>query len=266
MPPFVVMLDIKTLKNKLDTIYNHYNKREFVHPDPLEFLYNYKKVEDREIVALVASSLAYGRVQAILKAVESILVKLTPSPHSFILNNNIEQYKDIFNGFKYRFTDADDICALLLGIKRIILDYGSLRDCFEKTILPSDDTIIPSLSKFFRTLKKASEKELKFLLPLPENGSACKRANLFLRWMIRKDRVDPGGWNKNFSSKLVIPLDTHMYKISSRLGFTSRKNPNLKTAIEITNAFKKICPNDPVKYDFALTRPGIRNENFTLLK
>ena len=269
MPPFCIMHnkhDIKALKTKLEKLYDFYNHKKFIHPDPLEFLYDYKSLKDREIVGLIASSLAYGRVHAILKAVKKILVKIGPSPSSFILGNDLNQYKEVFNGFKYRFTDKDEICALLLGIKNIILDHGSLRNCFEQAISPKDETILGALSKFFKELNKVSGRDLKFLLPLPERGSACKRANLFLRWMIRKDRVDPGGWDQRLCSKLIIPLDTHMYKIARELGLTSRKVQNLKTAIEITNAFKIISPNDPVKYDFALTRAGIRNEEFTLLK
>ena len=101
---------------------------------------------------------------------------------------------------------------------------------------------------------------LPFLLPFPEKGSACKRLNLFLRWMVRKDRVDPGGWDGVPASKLIVPLDTHMYGITRGLGFTERKSADLRTAIEATAAFRKIAPRDPVRYDFALTRPGIRRD------
>jgi len=98
------------------------------------------------------------------------------------------------------------------------------------------------------------------LLPLPRLGSACKRLNLFLRWMIRKDDVDPGGWENIPLSKLIIPLDTHMHKIGILTGLTSRKQANMRTAFEITDGFKKLVPEDPVKYDFSLTRIGIRGD------
>ncbi|MBW2226086.1 MAG: DUF2400 family protein, partial [Deltaproteobacteria bacterium] len=96
------------------------------------------------------------------------------------------------------------------------------------------------------------------LVALPEKGSACKRMNLFLRWMVRKDRVDPGGWADVPLSKLIVPLDTHMHKISLQLGFTSKKQANMHAALEITDGFKNFVPDDPVKYDFSLTRFGIR--------
>ncbi|MCJ7774009.1 MAG: DUF2400 domain-containing protein, partial [Desulfobacterales bacterium] len=98
------------------------------------------------------------------------------------------------------------------------------------------------------------------LVAHPQKGSACKRMNLFLRWMVRQDAVDPGGWDDVSPSKLVIPLDTHMYRIGLRLGFTTRKQMDMHTAIEITKGFQKVIPDDPVKYDFSLTRFGIRND------
>ncbi|MEJ2656586.1 MAG: DUF2400 family protein, partial [Desulfobacterales bacterium] len=98
------------------------------------------------------------------------------------------------------------------------------------------------------------------LIALPQRGSACKRMNLLLRWMVRKDNVDPGGWRGVPWSKLIIPLDTHMHKIGLKLGFTKNRQANMRTALEITSGFRKIIPEDPVKYDFALTRFGIRSD------
>ncbi|MBW2545477.1 MAG: TIGR02757 family protein, partial [Deltaproteobacteria bacterium] len=97
-------------------------------------------------------------------------------------------------------------------------------------------------------------------VPLPAKGSACKRLNLFLRWMVRRDDVDPGGWDDIPPSKLVIPLDTHMHRICLAFGFTKRKQADMKTALEITDSFRAIVPDDPVRYDFALTRLGIRKD------
>ena len=98
------------------------------------------------------------------------------------------------------------------------------------------------------------------LLPCPEKGSACKRFHLFLRWMVRNDAVDPGGWDGISASKLIVPLDVHMHRICMRLGLTSRAQADLKTALEVTGRFRAIVPEDPVRYDFALTRIGIRND------
>ncbi|MBF0118481.1 MAG: TIGR02757 family protein [Desulfobacterales bacterium] len=242
----------------LEELYTTYNKREYVHPDPLEFLYNYPKLEDREVVGLIASSLAYGRVYQILKSVSFVLNKMGDSPFDFIKNTDDEYLNHIFCDFKYRFTKGEHIVSLLISIKEIILDYSSLYDCFVYGINKNDDTIINAL-KFFSE-KLLERNAPKHLIPTPAKGSACKRLNLFLRWMVRFDAVDPGGWDNRLTPKLIVPLDVHMHKISIKLGLTSRKQADMRTAKEITEAFRHFSPSDPVKYDFALTRLGIRKD------
>jgi uncharacterized protein (TIGR02757 family) len=250
----------KCSKQFLDNIYKQYNRRELVTPDPLQFLYDYENINDREIAGLIASTLAYGRVKQILKSISIILEKLGPSPSLFLKKHSPGDIKRAFRFFKHRFTTGDDISLLFAGIKSIINKYGSLYVCFKSGINIGDHTVIPALKIFvdhFRNNKCLNEG---YLLPSPERGSACKRLNLYLRWMIRKDEVDPGGWDKIPSSMLVIPLDTHMYKIGYELGFTSRKQADLKAALEITEGFRNFSPEDPVRYDFALTRFGIRDD------
>ncbi len=248
------------LKIKLDELHSFYNKRKFVHPDPLEFLYNYKKRDDREIVGLIASSLAYGRVAQILKSVKTILDKMAPSPAEFLMNSSENNLIKTFKGFKHRFTTDEHISSMLLGAKKMIDEEGSLYGAFLAGYSTSDKNILPSLSNFIERLNSVSDQAKNSLISLPCRGSACKRHNLFLRWMVRKDDVDPGGWEKVDPAKLIIPLDTHMYRLGSGMHMTSRKQADMRTAVEITEAFKQISPEDPVKYDFALTRLGIRKE------
>ena len=249
------MIEFRLNKN-LEKIYKTYNRRKYVNPDPLEFLYNYKNDQDIEIVGLIAASLAYGRVAQILKSVNIILDKLSPSPKEFLTKE--KKLKLLFKDFKHRFSTGNDIADMLEGIKKIINKYGSLQNCFINGYSQNDESVIPALSAFVEEIK--GQKNDAYLLPSPEKGSACKRLNLYLRWMVRKDKVDPGTWGEIQKSKLIIPLDTHMFNIAGIFGFTNRKQANLKSAIEITNAFKNFCPKDPVKYDFALTRFGIRND------
>jgi uncharacterized protein (TIGR02757 family) len=120
-----------------------------------------------------------------------------------------------------------------------------------------DPTVVPALSAF---VGNVFPEGCDFLIPTPDRGSACKRLNLFLRWMVRRDDVDPGGWDGVPPSKLVVPLDIHMHRIALTLGLTERKQADLRTAIEITEAFRKLSPSDPVRYDFVLTRFGIRKD------
>jgi uncharacterized protein (TIGR02757 family) len=249
-------------KKKLDELYEKYNSRRFVHPDPLEFLYRYDDPCDREIVGMVASSLAYGRVAQILKSVSYVLDQMSSHPSIFLKKCTFKSLNNIFSSFKHRFTTGEELSLLLFNIKGIIEQYGSLNECFAKGFSNrnGDDTILQALLEFIRKLGVGAYGCRNSLIPSPNGRCAYKRLNLFLRWMVRRDNVDPGDWNNIPTSKLIIPLDTHMYKISLFFKLTERKQADIKTALEITNAFRKIVFDDPVKYDFALTRLGIHKE------
>lgn len=243
----------------LCTLYDTYNRREYVHPDPLEFLYDYPDLRDREVVGLVAACLAYGNVHQILKTVSQVLHRIG-KPSSFVMRSSPDSMRSELKSFRYRFTTGEELALLLIGIKGVIEKYGSLNDCFHEGLIDDHETVLPALHHFVKELTSCGQGRPPTLLPLPERGSACKRLNLFLRWMVRRDRVDPGGWEDIPLSKLVIPLDVHIMRICSKLGFTQRKQADVMTALEITNAFRAVEPADPVKYDFALSRLGIRDD------
>ena len=247
-------------KQHLDRIYTYYNSRKWVHPDPLEFLYEYSDFKDREVVGLIASSLAYGRVAQILKSVSGVLGKMGPSPYGFLQSTTPSSLRHVFLDFRHRFTTGEELAQMLIGAKSAIERYGSLYKCFLTGFNDYDETVINGLSFLVRELRADLNGRSNSLLALPEKGSACKRWNLFLRWMVREDHVDPGGWDKVDTAKLIIPLDTHMHRICLLLKLTDRKNVGMRTAMEITRAFRKIEPEDPVRYDFALTRLGIRTD------
>lgn len=244
-------------RTTLEQIYDRYHRRCYVHPDPLEFLYLYKDLGDREIVALIASSLAYGNVKQILRSVSLVLEKVGPCPSAFLLNAPLNRIAGTFSDFKHRFTTGQDIARLLCGVRRVIEKHGSLQKCFMSRLQRNDCNVIPALSAFVENIFPEGGA---FLIPTPGRGSACKRLNLFLRWMVRRDDVDPGGWDGVPPSKLLVPLDTHMHRIAMTLGLTKRKQADLRTALEITEAFRKFSPSDPVRYDFVLTRFGIRKD------
>ena len=252
----------KVKLEQLETLYRTYNKREYVHPDPLEFLYNYENPADREVVGLIASSLAYGSVWQILKAVQTVLDRM-PVPAEFVAGTSKSRLIKIFSDFKYRFNTGEDISALLYGIGRVIKKHGSLEKCFKSGITNGDDSVISGLGTLVDEIVLGSgggDKCFYQLLPHPSRKSACKRLNLYLRWMVRRDDVDPGGWYTVGSEKLLVPIDVHMFRICRALGLTARGNADLRTSMEITGNFRKINPADPVKYDFAITRLGIRDE------
>lgn len=247
-------------KKKLEAIYRTYNHRHFVHPDPLEFLYLYTSPRDQEIVGLMASSLAYGHVKQILKSVSQVIKIMGISPFTFLQKNSVNTMDSMLHGFKHRWHTGSDVAILLCGIKKIIDEFGSLEACFKKGLKEQDKTIIPALSHFVDKLKKGGGEKITAMLPSPGKGSATKRLHMYLRWMIRKDDVDPGCWSGISPSKLIMPVDTHIHRICLQLRMTRKKQANMKTALEITEKFRHISPEDPVKYDFVLTRFGIRND------
>jgi uncharacterized protein (TIGR02757 family) len=243
------------LARGLEAIYDRYNRREFVHPDPLEFLYAYDRLEDREIAGLVASGLAYGRVSRILHSVESVLGLLGPEPSAFLAGIPPRRLGELFSGFRHRFTDGVELSSLLSSVSSVQREHGSLRNLV--TDISGSLGFQVAMDRLVSILLDGTGRDRNSLLPRPCLGSACKRLNLFARWMVRHDDVDPGGWGGIRSSELIVPLDVHMYRAGTALGFTRRKAADCRTAMEITDGFRGVCPDDPVKYDFAVTRYGI---------
>lgn len=244
-------------RDALDALHARLNRREFVHPDPLEVLYDYPDLADREIAGFVAACLSYGRVRSIVKSVRTVLGRM-PSPARFLAGASPKALREALADFKHRFATGRDLAALLLGVKRLVKRHGSLQAAFVAGLSADHDDVVPALIRFATEVREAAGGLDAHLLPCPTRGSACKRLNLFLRWMVRRDAVDPGGWDAVSPAKLLVPLDIHMHRICRALGLTRRDSADLRTAIEVTNAFKAFAPDDPVRYDFALTRLGIR--------
>lgn len=243
----------------LEALYEHYNRREFVSPDPVQFLHEYADPKDREVVALVAAALSYGRVAQILRSVESALRRMG-SPREFVACASPQAIRGAFRGFRHRFADGRDMAELLTGARQAVRRHGSLGACFAANDRGGETTIVAGLTAFVDVLSAPGRGRPNHLLPSPRDGSACKRWNLLLRWLVRRDAVDPGGWAGISPSRLIVPLDTHMHRIGRELGLTRRRAADLRTAIEITEAFRAVAPDDPVRYDFALTRLGIRTD------
>jgi len=248
---------IKITAKQLEKLYKRYNRREFVNPDPLQFLYTYSDVRDREIVGIIASGLAYGRVTQILKSVDLVLNRME-QPTEFIKKKSLQEMMRTFKDFKHRFTTGEELAMMLFGIKKMIDAFGSLEKGFLASYREEDKTTYEAGREFSRKLLSLGGVRRNSLLPQPDGKGAFKRLNLFLRWMVRCDEVDPGGWDRVSRSKLIIPLDTHMYRFGVGAGFTHRKSADMQAALEITAAFRSVSPEDATKYDLALTRLGIR--------
>lgn len=248
---------MQALKPALDALYETWNRPEFIAPDPLQTMRHFASPDDREIAGLVASSLAFGNVKQILASIVKVLDAM-PRPAKWLDEATPRHIESTFKSFRHRYSTGAELSAMLLGAKKVRERHGTLGNALAGCLADTDDDILPGLQRFTGLL--SANAGANYLLPNPERGSACKRLHLYLRWMIRCDAVDPGGWPQISPSKLLVPVDTHMHRIARGLGLTTRNAADLHTAREITAAFRIIAPEDPVRYDFALTRLGIRKD------
>lgn len=262
-------MDMKKLKAQLERLYKTFDLA-FLDSDPLEFVHRYHTPEDREIVGLIASSLAYGKVAGIKRSVARVLGVMGPSPYRFTKRFDPQKGKEAFRGFVHRFNNGDDMACLVWFARQMIEEEGSIGGFFEKGYSKKDGNIKKALSTFSEGVLSLDSSEVygrkslaqkagvRFFFPNPVDGSPCKRLNLYLRWMVRRaDRLDFGIWKGVDPASLIIPLDTHIARISRNIGLTSRTSPDWRMAEEVTEALKKLDPKDPVKYDFAICRLGI---------
>jgi uncharacterized protein (TIGR02757 family) len=234
----------------------------------LEFLHRFRNKHDIEIAGIISSVFAYGNVSQIMNSLNRIFNIIGNSPHQFVLNFNYKSDAIIFSNIKHRFYTSIDIARLFHGLNRIYTTYGSLNYLFVLYHFDNEEKIKESISKFNSNLlqlcsgDEAPSCGLKFMFPDPMKGSACKRMHLFLRWMVREDELDFGFWKEIRPNQLLIPVDTHIARICKTLKLTSLKNVSWKMAEQITDNLKKLDPNDPVKYDFAICHIGIRKLDF----
>ncbi len=255
-----------TLKQKLEYHYKAFDKSK-LEPDPLQFPHLFEDKKDIEVMAFIASVFAYGNVKQIISTLNTFLLIAKNQPYKFI--SNISATKNLPTNFVHRFYSNRDILHLFQLLNLAYDENGSLKNLFLSGYNSKDENVKNAITKFNYYFLKKAHKEFKklsrgivFIFPLPEKGSACKRMNLFLRWMVRKDELDFGLWREIPTSKLIIPVDTHIARICTQLKLTKRKNVSWKMAEEITENLKKFDPNDPVKYDFAICHIGMRKLNF----
>ena len=243
----------------LEETYTEWNRQEWISPDPLELVVLYDGIEDRETAAIIASCLAYGRAGQIVKSVSCILKSLGPFPSTFLKEAHREHLLSLCSSFRHRFTSGEEMGGMLGALGDILREHGSIEKYLGTCMMETPD-LVNALSLLAEGVRRRAGMKGTFLLPSPADGSACKRLFLFLKWMVRCDDVDPGGWTLLSPADLIVPLDVHMFRLCSVLGLTGRKQPDLKAALEVTEAFRTIVPSDPLKFDFVLTRFGIRRE------
>lgn len=241
-------------------MYSRYS-RKYSSNDPVWILHNLKNKKDIEVLAFIISCFSYGRVELIIDFISKLVESINKEIYEFIINYNPSKDRKYIRGFYYRFNSESDLSELFRCLSCILKKYHSLENLFMEKYSNSEKNILTPLNHFTKTLNSFSKKRqgssFRYLVPVPENNSTCKRLNLFLRWLVRKDNIDFGLWKNVSKSKLIIPVDTHVYSVSRELGLLKRKSCDLKFALALTDKLKTFDSNDPVKYDFALCHLGI---------
>lgn len=245
------------LKTFLDEKVDLYNTQKFIEDDPICIPHRFFKKEDIEISAFFSSILAWGQRKTIINNANRLMLFMDDSPYDFIMNH---QRKDLvrMKGFVHRTFNELDLFYFISSLQNIYKKYGGLEQVFSP--LNQELTTAMAISRFKKIFFELDhEKRTEKHIADPEKGSSAKRLNMFLRWMVRKDKkgVDIGIWNSIPMSKLSIPLDVHTGNVSRSLGLLNRKQSDAKAVVELDDALRKMDPKDPVKYDFALFGLGV---------
>jgi uncharacterized protein (TIGR02757 family) len=256
------------LKRTLDTLYTTFNVPDSA-TDPIQIVRRFDRPDDREIVGFVAASLAFGRVSSVLQSIERSLAIMGPRPAEYVRRFDPTRQARAFDGFVHRWTRGVDLLALVWIMKQILDRSGSLEAFFAEGHDAASADVGDALDSFSRRaraldLRRAYGRVPKragvcYFFPQPSSGSACKRMNLFLRWMVRRDALDLGVWTRVQPSALIVPLDTHVIRVGRCLRLTRYTSPGWRMAADITASLRTIDPDDPVKYDFSLCHLGMMN-------
>jgi uncharacterized protein (TIGR02757 family) len=262
--------DVSHLKRELDAFLESFPRERRVSRDPVQFVHRYDDPRDREVVGLIVSAFAYGNVKSILATAEHALSFLGKSPAQALASFDPRQDARRLRAFYHRFNTSRDLAVFFWMIRRLLEEHGSLESAFINGLSADDADTGPALGRLSAAMLNTGYEQfyprgelqrriaVRFLLPSPADGSACKRMNLYLRWMVRaSDSVDSGIWNRVSPAQLVIPLDTHIARISQYIGLTDMKSPGWAMALDITRSLRELDRTDPLKYDFALCHLGI---------
>ena len=254
---------------RLDDLY-----RSFDHvtsaTDPVHIVRRFTSPADREIVGFCAAALAFGRVASVLQSIESLLAVMGPHPAAFVRRFDPAQERLRLEPLVHRWISGRDLIALLIVLQRMLIEAGSIEAFFLQGDVATSPHVGPALDSFstraMATDLRAAygrrvprQRGVAYFFPRPSAGSACKRLNLFLRWMVRRDEIDLGVWSKVSSARLVVPLDTHVIRLGRCLKLTRYTSPGWKMALDITNALRAFDSTDPVRFDFALCHVGMMN-------
>jgi uncharacterized protein (TIGR02757 family) len=245
------------LKPFLDEKVAKYNQLGFIEHDPICIPHAYRKKQDIEIAGFLAATLAWGQRITVVNKTKQLLSWMDDSPHDFLLHHSSTDLKP-FSKFKHRTFNGADAQYFIEALTNLYHQFASLEDAF---VLPDEAQTVEEGLIHFHSLFFSShylERTLKHVAT-PQRKSACKRLNMYLRWMVRSDAVgvDFGIWKKIKPAQLICPLDVHVERVARKLKLITRKQVDWQTALELTHNLKQLDPLDPVKYDFALFGIGV---------
>ncbi len=247
-------------KLTLDSLYQQFDQRRDI-VDPIQRVHDFSKRQDQEVVGFCAAALAFGRVTSVLKSIDALLAVMGDSPAQFVRKFDTAKHRRTIGSITHRWIRGQDLLALLLILRRMLVTSGSIEAFFNEGYDVNTPDIKNALESFSNralgvnldsVYGRATRRNVSYFFPRPSKGSACKRLNLYLRWMVRRDQLDLGVWTTVRSSQLVIPLDTHTIRVGQCLGLTNYRSPGWAMACDITNTLRRFDPIDPVKYDFSL--------------
>jgi uncharacterized protein (TIGR02757 family) len=253
------------LAARLEDLYRGFDHADSA-TDPVHIVRRYQSPEDREIVGFCAAALAFGRVASVIQSIERLLAVLGPQPAAFVRTFDNARDAGAFEGLGHRWIRSRDLVALIEILQQMVLRSGSVEGFFVDGHEASAADVGAALDSFSTralALAPARARASKrapgvcYFFPRPSAGSACKRLNLFLRWMVRKDEVDLGVWTRVSASRLVVPLDTHVIRLGRCLRLTRYVSPGWRMAADITAALRRLDPIDPIRFDFALCHVGM---------
>ena len=256
------------LRRRLEALYLAYDHR-FVTPDPLEHVRAQTSDADREVVGLVASALAFGTVAQIKKSIGSVLDALGPAPAAAVDALDPRDAARRLQPLRHRWVNGRDVACLLFLVRQMRERRGTIEAFFAEGLRDGDEDVGRALASFSARVLALDHGGLyagrslppnagvRYFFPSPEGGSACKRLNLYLRWMARRGGVDLGVWRTPSPAQLVLPLDAHTYAIARRVRLTRYRSPGWAMALDVTRKLRRFDPADPVKYDFAFHRLGL---------
>ena len=257
------------LRERLDTVYRAFDHVDSA-LDPVHIVRRYASREDREIVGFCAAALAFGRVASVLQSVEALLRVMGPRPAEYVRRFAPASDAAPLLPLVHRWIRGRDLVALVLVLQRMLREHESIEGFFLAGDDPSTPDVHAALDSFStRALetdltaaygrRRPARAGVAYFFPRPSAGSACKRLNLFLRWMVRKDAIDLAVWTRVASSRLVVPLDTHVIRLGRCLRLTRYTSPGWKMAAEITASLREMDAADPVRFDFSLCHVGMMN-------